>query len=275
MFGAALGIILGIFCHFVIRDHLIGFFEKVIHWQTEGQGLLQETNKNSENPEIQVDDEEPSIVETGLEDVHEKMLSRKPKEDEKEFSPFLFTVYATLIWFAVIAAGTVFFIWWNFYLNKDNTQMVMWLNNLEKNCGAYKYEEAFHCKMFPGVGRVTFYVASMVIFSHRDKIGAQLCSNYKLQDGSNISATRRVAMYQVASRILCFSVLFTIYYMADVTAKDLEGDASPTLGQRFVAMFQTVIAPLLIIAYLLNSGVYDLMVSATQKYCITGTDEKF
>lgn len=32
LFGAALGIILGVFCHFVVRDHMISFFERIIHW---------------------------------------------------------------------------------------------------------------------------------------------------------------------------------------------------------------------------------------------------
>lgn len=69
----------------------------------------------------------------------------------------------------------------------------------------------------------------MIIFSYRDKIGAQIFANYKVQDGSNISKVQKVAFYQVCSRILCFATLFLIYYMADATAKDLEGDASPTL----------------------------------------------
>jgi len=32
IFGSALGFWVGIFCHFVMRDNIIWFFEKVINW---------------------------------------------------------------------------------------------------------------------------------------------------------------------------------------------------------------------------------------------------
>lgn len=32
IFGATLGVLLGFFCHFVVRDHLIGYFEKLQNW---------------------------------------------------------------------------------------------------------------------------------------------------------------------------------------------------------------------------------------------------
>jgi hypothetical protein len=51
LFGIAIGIHLGIFCHFVLRDHLIGFFEKIIAWQNESKGLLNFTKERSDDPE--------------------------------------------------------------------------------------------------------------------------------------------------------------------------------------------------------------------------------
>ena len=32
VFGAALGLQLAFFCHFIVRDHLISYFEKLIEW---------------------------------------------------------------------------------------------------------------------------------------------------------------------------------------------------------------------------------------------------
>lgn len=51
LYGAFLGFFLGIFCHFVLRDHLIGFFERIIHWQNESKGLLNFTKARSDDPE--------------------------------------------------------------------------------------------------------------------------------------------------------------------------------------------------------------------------------
>jgi len=79
LFGAALGVHLGIFCHFVLRDHLIGFFEQIIHWQNESKGLLNFTKERSEGTPAEVEGG-PDIEENNLEEVHEKTLSGYAKD---------------------------------------------------------------------------------------------------------------------------------------------------------------------------------------------------
>ena len=68
-------------------------------------------------------------------------------------------------------------------------------------------------------------------------------------------------------------MLFGIYVLADKSGKAMEGDASTSFQNRYIIMFQTVIYPMLVISYLLNSGVYDLLVQGIQKWCITNPDE--
>lgn len=48
----------------------------------------------------------------------------------------------------------------------------------------------------------------------------------------------------------------------------MENDPSTTFHNRYITMFETVIYPMLVIAYLLNSGAYDLFVQGIQKCCI-------
>jgi hypothetical protein len=63
-------------------------------------------------------------------------------------------------------------------------------------------------------------------------------------------------------------MLFGIYILADRSAQAMENDPSTTFHNRFITMFETVIYPMLVIAYLLNSGAYDLFVQGIQKWCI-------
>jgi len=67
--------------------------------------------------------------------------------------------------------------------------------------------------------------------------------------------------FQLCSRITVFTMLFGIYVLADRSSKMIKGEATDSIGNHFITMFETVIYPLFIIAYLLNSGVYDLLVS--------------
>lgn len=68
------------------------------------------------------------------------------------------------------------------------------------------------------------------------------------------------------TRIVVFSLLFGIYALADQSGKAMKKkEASPGIGSKYLIMFETVIYPLLIIAYLLNSGIYDLLVSGIQR----------
>lgn len=39
-FGASMGFTIALWCHFILRDNLIWFFEKVILWQGESRGAL-------------------------------------------------------------------------------------------------------------------------------------------------------------------------------------------------------------------------------------------
>lgn len=55
-------------------------------------------------------------------------------------------------------------------------------------------------------------------------------------------------------------MLFGIYILADRSAKAMENDPSTSFHNRYITMFETVIYPMLVIAYLLNSGAYDLFV---------------
>ena len=81
-----------------------------------------------------------------------------------------------------------------------------------------------------------------------------------MQDGSNLDKNFHVKFYQVVTRIIIFSLLFGIYVLADKSAQAMEGEADATLQNRYLTMFETVIYPMLVIAYLLNSGAYDLLV---------------
>ena len=81
-----------------------------------------------------------------------------------------------------------------------------------------------------------------------------------MQDGSNLDKNFHVKFYQVVTRIIIFSLLFGIYVLADKSAQAMEGEAEATLHNRYLTMLETVIYPMLVIAYLLNSGAYDLLV---------------
>lgn len=122
-----MGIILGLFCHFILRDHLIGFFEKIIHWQNESKGLLNFTKERSDDPEQSPDD--PTKNETGLEEVLKYTLSGQAKDD-KEFSSCKFMMICFLLWLAVIAGGTVSFFIWKVQLSKESLDIVLWSQNL-------------------------------------------------------------------------------------------------------------------------------------------------
>lgn len=175
---------------------MIGFFERIIHWQNESKGLLNFTKTRSDDPEkVETTEAENGIEEENLEEVHEKTLSGQAKE-EKEFHPYKFVLICIALWFLVIIAGTIVYFVWSVQLSKDSTEMMLYANNLEKHgCGKYRYDESFHNKMIVSCGLITFHIASMIIFTQRKRIGCQLCANYKLQDGSNISSNRRVAFY--------------------------------------------------------------------------------
>lgn len=162
-----------------------------------------------------------------------------------------------------------FFIW-SVQLPQDSTEMIIYINNLEKHgCGKRKYDESFHNAMFINCGLITFHIASMIIFTQRKRIGCQLCANYKLQDGTSLSSNRRVAFYQVCARIITFALLFSVYVLAQKSGDAIEGESSTSIANRFKIMFTTVVFPMIVIAYLLNSGIYDLLVSGIQRWCIT------
>lgn len=178
LFGAGLGIHLGIFCHFFLRDHIIGYFEKIIFWQNESKGLLNFTKARSDDPENNPND--PMAKEAGLEEAHAYTLAGQAKNDQ-EFNSCKFIVVLFLLWLAVIAGGTICFAFWSFRLNKESTDMLVWANNMQKHgCGKFNYDDSFHNKMFIDCGLVTFHLASMAIFTQRKRIGFQLCANYKL-----------------------------------------------------------------------------------------------
>jgi len=80
----------------------------------------------------------------------------------------------------IVGAMIAFFIWSN-QLHRESAEMIFWLNNMDHHgCGKYDYDNAFHNIMFIQSGRITFHIASMIIFTQRKRIGIQLCYNYKL-----------------------------------------------------------------------------------------------
>lgn len=271
IFGAALGFLLGIFCHFVVRDHLIGFFEKIIHWQNESKGLLERNKERSDEVTPEGDEGEKMYDEQGLDEVHKCTLSGQAEDKDAEFHPCKFLLVCMAIWVCAIGMGTAAFIVWGFQLQEASADMIVYKGNLgHHGCGEFKFAEVFQNKMFPNVGRITFHIASMMIFTQRKRIGCQLCYNYKLQDGTNLSSNKKIRFYQVCARIIIFALMFGVYVTADMSGHGLKVRDSVSVGNRYVVMFTTVIYPLLIIAYLLNAGVYDLFVMAMQKCCIKG-----
>lgn len=104
-------------------------------------------------------------------------------------------------------------------------------------CGKFNYDDSFHNKMFIDCGLVTFHLASMAIFTQRKRIGFQLCANYKLQDGSNLSKTFRIGTLQVITRVIVFALLFGIYVLADKSAMAMKGEATTSFKNRYLTMF--------------------------------------
>lgn len=133
-----------------------------------------------------------------------------------------------------------------------------------EGCGAYNHMDAFHNKMFPNCAIPTFHLASFVIFTQRKRIGLQLCYDYRIQDGSTISMDKAQAMIQVMIRGITFTALFFIYLLAWKSGQSIKGEPSNSIGNQFITMFEVRIVPLFIIAYLLNSGLYDLIVQSVQ-----------
>lgn len=87
-------------------------------------------------------------------------------KDDREFNSCKFICILFLIWLTVIAGGTVAYAIWSTQFHKDSTEMVIWMNNLQKHgCGKYNYDESFHTRMFLDFGLVTFHTASMAIFT--------------------------------------------------------------------------------------------------------------
>ena len=161
------------------------------------------------------------LVETGLEEVQAITLAPKPRGQEEEangggeFSPFKFAIYCALVWIVVLGLGTIAFLADAVRLPSSSPEFTMWSTLLEKHgCGETTYSDSFHNKMFLNVGMVTFPMASMVFFSYRKFIGVQLFYQYKLQDGSNISEERQVAVYQIGTRVVILTILLLIYFLA-------------------------------------------------------------
>ena len=46
IFGSLLGLVIGVYCHFVVRDNIIWFFETVIHWHDTERSILTIVPKN-------------------------------------------------------------------------------------------------------------------------------------------------------------------------------------------------------------------------------------
>lgn len=206
------------------------------------------------------------MVENGLEEAQEITLApkhREPEEDENgenEFSPFKFAIYCALIWIVVMGLGTLAFLVDSVRYPSNSPEITTWLSLLQKHgCGDYTYSDSFHNKMFVNVGMVTFPMASMVIFSYRKFIGVQLFYHYRLQDGSNISDEQEIAACQVGTRVATLALLLLVYFLAGKSGQLIQDEPSTSIGNRFMTMFETQIFPLLTIAYLLNSGIYDLI----------------
>lgn len=110
LFGSSLGGLMGFFCHFVIRDPLIWFFEKIIAWQRESKGLLNFSKNKSEKVRR---GDELGVTEIGLEYALEHTLAgqaAKYEDESSEFRPYTFLLMCFVTWFCIIAMGTVAYV---------------------------------------------------------------------------------------------------------------------------------------------------------------------
>ena len=73
-------------------------------------------------------------------------------------------------------------------------------------------------------------------------------------------------------RSCVFAALFGIFVLARKSGEGIKGEPSNSVGNQFLTMFELVILPLFVIAYLLSAGVYDLLVMCCQAGCIRGRD---
>lgn len=190
-------------------------------------------------------------------------------ESTGQFRPIRTILYLGLTWLAVMGLGTIVYLYNMVRLPEDDKDIGIWLKNLEHHgCKNVSYDTAFHSKMYLNISRITFHLASMAFFVHRKWVGVQLFYNYRVQDGSNLSPHKKVAFFQVFTRLLVIGGILSIYVFAEETGQMIKGEASSSIGNRFTTMFSTRIIPLLLMAFLLNVGIYDLGIALIQKCLI-------
>lgn len=240
-----------------------------MNWQNESKGLLNFTKERSDDPEVA--DSSVKVREYNYIKVYPMTLEFEGQSEENEFHarPVRTILLLGLTWLAVMGLGTIAFIYDMVRYPEDDKDMAIWLKNINHHgCKGITYGTAFHSKMFLNISRITFHLASMAFFVQRKWIGVQLIYNYKVQDGTSLSKYKKVAFLQILNRLVVLALIVSVYLLAEESGQLIKGEASTSIGNRFTTMFSTRVIPLLIIAYLLNAGVYDLGVEFIQKCLI-------
>lgn len=264
LFGSAVGLLIGVFSHFVVRDNVIWFFETVVHWHDTERSLLSFVPKNlfgeGDNEQVTFI---KAIDQEGLEDVHEHTLKGIAKADDKAgFRPMFFTIIALLIWVQVFIFALVAYMADSVKLSEDSADIQLWKKNLDAVCnGVYNHANGFHNRMFKFAGAITLHVFAMIFFIWRKRIGLLLFYEVKLQDGLNFKHSKpSTVTFQIIIRILVGIMLVGEYILCAKSGSFFGGDKETNVGEQIGLMFLYVIWPGLVTAYILSSGIYDIKI---------------
>jgi len=111
IFGSLIGLWVALFSHFLVRDNIIWFFEKVILWQDSSRGALnwglipQFSDPNKQKAFIK------AYTQYDLDKILEKTLKGQARyNDRAEFRPNWFCFFAFFLWVAIHGAGLTAFI---------------------------------------------------------------------------------------------------------------------------------------------------------------------
>lgn len=136
-----------------------------------------------------------------------------------------------------------------------------------KGCHQFTYDNAYHNRMFTTCGATTFNLASMVFFIVRDKIGlSRFGYTYSLQDHTTYrKKSTKTYMAQIIIRLFIFNVMLLLFFVLkrEIIFKDRVPGTD--ISYQLLLLLGTMMLPLMLIAYLLNTGFYDGPICAIQR----------
>ena len=134
-------------------------------------------------------------------------------------------------------------------------------------CQKFTYDNAYHNRMFTTCGATTFNLAAMVFFILRDKVGLERFGySYDVHDHKRyLKGSKKTYMTQIIIRLFIFNLLLLLFFFLKREVIFRDRVPGTDITYQLALLLGTMMAPLMLIAYLLNAGFYDGAVTAVQR----------